>query len=315
MKTSPHTRFASTLALFLGTGFISGAIVHSAGVFAWYEFSLFCIGVALFTLGVYVQLRQGILSTKLPLSRYLLLTALLSVGIGILSGGIQHFLDTPRFAVWMVGFGLPLGGLMYILRENVQLTRSQWATTIAVYVTVAAALSLALTPVARYLEPSHGHSVASEQEFLRAMVPHHREAVTSSADILTRSQDTKLTDFARAVIEVQSLEIATMQDWHKAWFTTELTPARYRMMMPNLSAAERGPSAEQAYLRGMIEHHRAAVQMAESLKQLNPRPELVTLANNIITTQQDEIRFMEEMLEESVAKNGDVAVSGSPHQH
>jgi uncharacterized protein (DUF305 family) len=308
-------RFASTLSLFLGTGFISGAIVHSAGVFAWYEFFLFCIGILLFTLGAYQQIRQGLITTVLPLPKFLGMTALLSVGIGILSGGIQHFLDTPQFATWMIALGLPIGGIMYLAREQLSLSRAQWTKVIVGYVAAGAALGILLLPVANFIAPSHGHTVASEQEFLRAMVPHHREAVTSSADILTRSENKAITDFARTVIEVQSFEIATMQSWHKTWFNEELTSARYRPMMPNLSSIERGPAAEQAYLRGMIAHHEAAVTMAKSVKDLQPRPELLGLADGIIATQQDEIGQLQALLKTNIDKNGDVAAEGSSHSH
>ena len=55
-------------------------------------------------------------------------------------------------------------------------------------------------------------------------------------------------------------------------------------------------AADIAFLRGMIPHHRGAIQMAELVPDRTDRPELNQLADEIVATQQPEIEQMEAML-------------------
>jgi uncharacterized protein (DUF305 family) len=308
-----HAKFISTLLLFLGTGFVSGAIVHSAGVFAWYEFILLCLGGLLFTTGAYLQVQQSLVQPKGKISNYLLLSFGLSIGIGVLSGGVQHFLDTPRFAVFMISLGLPLGGLLYLIREQA-LTKQTWLRTSAAYIGIGLVLAGITYPIALRLDPGHGHAVANEREFLRAMVPHHREAVTSSSDILTRTTNEAIADFARSTIEIQSSEITTMTGWYRTWYGESFNASRYSPMMPVLEDAT-GPEAEQSYLAAMIEHHEAAITMADSVITTNPRAEVLQIAQSIVRSQKDEVRLLEELLQENIRVNGDIAADSTGHSH
>lgn len=53
-----------------------------------------------------------------------------------------------------------------------------------------------------------------------------------------------------------------------------------------------GAAYEEAFLRGMIVHHIGAIRMAEELLKQTKRPELIQLANNIITSQSAEVDQM-----------------------
>ena len=50
------------------------------------------------------------------------------------------------------------------------------------------------------------------------------------------------------------------------------------------------------FLKSMIEHHDAALVMAESIKEKTKDPEINNLAANIIRTQQNEINWMQQKL-------------------
>lgn len=67
-------------------------------------------------------------------------------------------------------------------------------------------------------------------------------------------------------------------------------------MMMNLNNTT-GADYEQAWLSQMIIHHEGAVVMAEDLLEKTDRTELTELANDIITTQSEEIDTMESWLE------------------
>lgn len=66
-------------------------------------------------------------------------------------------------------------------------------------------------------------------------------------------------------------------------------------MMHDMNAelvGKTGDAFDQAFLEEMIVHHQGAVEMAQLVLETSKRPELVTLANNIISAQNSEIAMM-----------------------
>lgn len=57
-----------------------------------------------------------------------------------------------------------------------------------------------------------------------------------------------------------------------------------------------GDAFDKAFIEGMIIHHEGAVAMAEKVLEVSKRPELIALANNIITAQNSEITQMKSWL-------------------
>lgn len=57
-----------------------------------------------------------------------------------------------------------------------------------------------------------------------------------------------------------------------------------------------GEAYEKAFLEGMIVHHIGAIDMAEELLEQTDRPELVKMANDIISVQSQEVEMMEQWL-------------------
>ncbi len=55
-----------------------------------------------------------------------------------------------------------------------------------------------------------------------------------------------------------------------------------------------GTEFERAFIDGMVAHHQGAVAMAEMVLQQSQRPELIKLANDIISAQTSEIGMMSE---------------------
>lgn len=68
-------------------------------------------------------------------------------------------------------------------------------------------------------------------------------------------------------------------------------------MMQNMSqslAGKTGDEFDEAFLREMIVHHEGAVVMAEQVLTTSKRPELIKLANDIVTAQTSEIKMMKD---------------------
>ena len=69
-------------------------------------------------------------------------------------------------------------------------------------------------------------------------------------------------------------------------------------MMHDMENIQKSGNASVDFLRGMIPHHESAIDMAESyLEYGGDKGELKELAQNIITTQTDEIRQMQDLIE------------------
>lgn len=59
-----------------------------------------------------------------------------------------------------------------------------------------------------------------------------------------------------------------------------------------IGRGQTGEAYEEAWLRGMVVHHLGAIAMSKELLKQTDRPELIELANNIITSQSQEVDTM-----------------------
>jgi uncharacterized protein (DUF305 family) len=127
--------------------------------------------------------------------------------------------------------------------------------------------------------------VKDDQSFIENMIPHHQEAIDSSNQILGSTIDLELKTFAQSVISAQTKEISEMKTWYKTWFNKDYTPSsNYQAMMGGMKD-KTGTELDQAYVRSMIMHHKGAIQMATKIQTITKRPELLKLADDIVTTQ------------------------------
>jgi hypothetical protein len=97
--------FVSLVCRYLGVGFISGSIVHAGtlGGDATIYCTLLLLGVLLFVLGTYLEEHAKNTVT------FIVSTTGLSLGVGMMSGGMQHFFDGPLFASLIIPIGLSIG--------------------------------------------------------------------------------------------------------------------------------------------------------------------------------------------------------------
>lgn len=93
---------------------MSGSIVHAGtlGGNSWKYTSLIAAGVLLTVFGNYLEYRRDNLKIG---AKLLFLTILLSLGTGMLSGGVQHFADNPAYGSLLlsVGVGITFLSLAY----------------------------------------------------------------------------------------------------------------------------------------------------------------------------------------------------------
>jgi len=144
--------------------------------------------------------------------------------------------------------------------------------------------------------------------FIDAMIMHHEGAITMAEAALANSEREEIRQLAEAIIAAQTTEIAQMQEWRQAWYPNAGSePVMYHAemnhdmpMSKDMAAAMRmdmdlGTADDEFDLRfinAMIPHHEGAWVMAEDLKTKSSRPEMQTLAADIISAQQAEIDQM-----------------------
>lgn len=142
----------------------------------------------------------------------------------------------------------------------------------------------------------HNIEITDEKVFITEMIPHHQEAIDTSKIVLAQTQDPELKKFTQDVIDAQSKEVTQMKGWLKSWFNEEyITNTNYMPMMGDLSKFE-DKALDKMYVEGMIRHHQGAIDMAQKVLTLNPRPEIKKMANDIISVQQTEVNTLQQWL-------------------
>jgi hypothetical protein len=151
--------YLSYLVMFLGMGLISGSIIHAAQPeMRQYAFTLMAIGAVLFSLGSYlneVLFKTGVMGDNLV--KYVLLSLLLAVGIGMVSGSTQHFFDTPIFASYIAPLGIFISSIAFAIRQGYILHRKNWVFMIVLGLAFASVFHLVLLTYAKTLPISESH--------------------------------------------------------------------------------------------------------------------------------------------------------------
>lgn len=147
--------------------------------------------------------------------------------------------------------------------------------------------------------------------FAQGMLGHHIGAVDMAEIQLKYGTDKEMRQLAQDIIDAQQSEIEQMQTWLASHpDATEATPDTKAMqqayahgmdaMHGEMMAGIADPKADMAFARGMLPHHKGAVDMAKVELKYGKDPEMRQLAQAVIDAQQSEI----EQMQNWIAKNG-----------
>ena len=120
MKESVERAFTSHILRYVGVGLISGSIVHmgTLGGGTVHYILLVALGVTAFIVGTLMEKKMKDITPSL-----IIISVLLAIGVGMVSGSTQHYLDGPVYASFLLPIGLFLGYTMFaLLEEKKQLT-------------------------------------------------------------------------------------------------------------------------------------------------------------------------------------------------
>lgn len=144
---------------FLGMGLTSGSIVHMPLDPHRYTIVLF-VGMGIFVIAS--LLNETVIDKKhlsfLSTIRLVIFSLLLSVGIGMISGGIQHFEDVLDYAGYLIPGGIMLSLFGFLFKNNIKLGIKAAAPLFTIVLILSISLSFSLRNLAASMPKTEGHS-------------------------------------------------------------------------------------------------------------------------------------------------------------
>lgn len=148
-------------------------------------------------------------------------------------------------------------------------------------------------------------------DFIAGMVPHHVAAVEMAESYLEHGGEHKqLKPLAQDIITAQRDEITAMENMYqeiqdsgeKDQEGADAYREAYGKMMQGHHAGHgtdlgQKNSIDAAFAEGMSVHHQMAVDMAEDILKYTDESDILEFAQQIIDTQEEEIKIMQEFLE------------------
>ena len=148
-----------------------------------------------------------------------------------------------------------------------------------------------------------------DADFLFNMIPHHEGAILSSQKLLETTKNEKLIELANNIITEQNKEVTEFDELIKELnakntdysnIDTEAlgNDMQFIMdkMMADMSSIEITGDNDIDFIKGMIPHHQAAIDVSKKILEYTKDNKIKEIANRIIKAQEKEIEDMNEML-------------------
>ena len=145
------------VALYLGVALTGGSVVHMPLDPKRYVL-IGVIGVIIFIVASAIDARRRKLATAegAALPGYIIWSVILSLGLGMLSGSIQHFIDFPQYAAALLALGVPVSLASYMGREKLLVRGPRLVTLVIAVGVFTIALFFGLDWIADEIAP-HSH--------------------------------------------------------------------------------------------------------------------------------------------------------------
>ncbi|AQT70453.1 MULTISPECIES: hypothetical protein [Streptomyces] len=161
-KKSLPARYTGQMLYFMGAALIAGAVVHYPIDPSLY--AIICgVGAVVFLLGTIVN--EFVLADERPaVGQAFSLVAfslLLSFGVGMVGGGIQHFEQFPERSAWMTPIGLLMSYVAFVAKDSKGRWRHLVSPFAAVVVVISALTWLGMITLAGAIGSGGGHDHGS----------------------------------------------------------------------------------------------------------------------------------------------------------
>jgi hypothetical protein len=192
--------WACYLAYFVGVSFQSGGIVHYSLDPGRYG-KLIVIGAFIFVVGAISsdlvsddsRLRE---SGPAGFAIFIVSSLVLSIGVGLIGGSVQHFNDIPRRAPLFIGLGVVLSALGYHGRFRPHRTKVEFAAAMGIVCALAIPVTVALRAHASGIKDEAGHVHGSETPVnskgittLQTTLDHHDDHADQQHDEADQQHD------------------------------------------------------------------------------------------------------------------------------
>lgn len=206
------------VALFVGAGLISGSIVHYPLDKTRYII-IGAVGAVLFALASTFGDARAKGNGAASLVKFVVASLVLALGIGMISGGIQHFSDIPTRAATLI----PLGGVLSIIAFAVRDGHRLSARQIAPFAVAAGAMllwiAIGLGMYSKTFEvPATGadHHGAAAEPVGSAADAHGAEATKASVGESEPVADPHAAEVTPATEATESADAAALAEDHSA---------------------------------------------------------------------------------------------------
>jgi uncharacterized protein (DUF305 family) len=145
--------------------------------------------------------------------------------------------------------------------------------------------------------------------FAQGMIPHHEQAIEMADMALDPNigASEQVRDLATRIKGGQDPEITMMNGWLTAWgqpMQMNTGEGHDMSSMNGMMSAEEmdtlrtmtGAEFDTMWMQMMIRHHEGAIAMAQTVKAAGSNPDVLALADLVITAQQSEITEMTSLL-------------------
>lgn len=180
--------YGKYIAMFVGAGLISGSMVHFPLAPTRYLLIGAC-GAVLFTFASVISELRGKNSSSSQIARVILGSLALAVGIGMVSGGIQHFQDFPSRAAKLIPIGLGLSVTAFVIRNNYRMSSTHMTWLGAALTWILLFVTVGLNYVAGIAGGSSGDHSHGIEETPTTTVPVSTEITTPTAPKTASSND------------------------------------------------------------------------------------------------------------------------------
>jgi uncharacterized protein (DUF305 family) len=151
---------------------------------------------------------------------------------------------------------------------------------------------------------------AADIEFAQGMIAHHEQAIEMAEIALDPKvgASPEVVDLATRIKGAQDPEVELMTGWLTAAgepVVMDTTEGHDMSSMDGMMTAEQmdamaamtGAEFDQLWLEMMIAHHEGAISQSETVRTNGSNPDVLALADQIITAQQGEITEMQALLQ------------------
>ena len=137
----------------------------------------------------------------------------------------------------------------------------------------------------------------NDRAYLSAMIVHHEAALEMANDVLKHGKDPQVKEWAEAILNTQQKEIESMSGRLKTMGGEDVPATQaMSMFMHGMMAVPAGKDADRAFVTGMLQHHKAAVEMASQAIVNSANTDVVALSREIVAGQTAEIEAYQKWL-------------------